>query len=311
MKTELVIITPVFEDRESFNELISDLSTECNHSIHVIAVDDGSLNEPIDEKCFIGASFTGTIVRLIRNLGHQQAIAVGLCYSSDNINAEYVAIMDSDGEDRPNSLNELIEILVNNNDIDIVVAERRNRIESRKFKLFYKIYKTLFKLLTGYKVSFGNFMVIKNTHVKRLISMPEIWVHIPASVLISKLRIERRPIDRGQRYAGNSKMNLISLSLHGLRSLMVYSESLFIRIGILLSILILLSVIGFSTALFLKLIGIASPGWLTSVAGILAVILIQTVTLTLLVLMISGGIRSNPIKNFNYKELIISTQEIK
>ena len=42
-----------------------------------------------------------------------------------------------------------------------------------------------------------------------------------AAVLASKLRVETCSLDRGPRYAGQSKMNFVGLALHGFKGLMV------------------------------------------------------------------------------------------
>src|SRR5207245_491904 len=49
------------------------------------------------------------ILRLARSLGHQRAIAVGLCELSRRDDIDAVLVMDSDGEDRPGDIAALLK----------------------------------------------------------------------------------------------------------------------------------------------------------------------------------------------------------
>ena len=102
------------------------------------------------------AGLDGVVIKLKRNVGHQRAISIGLGYASEHMNeTQQVVVMDSDGEDTPESLKELIKPLAKD-DVDVVVATRKSRVESLKFNTFYVIYKFIFSLLSGRKISFGN-----------------------------------------------------------------------------------------------------------------------------------------------------------
>ena len=95
-------------------------------------------------------------------------------------------------------------------------------------------------------------MALKPRAVRRLASMQEVWIHVAGSVLISKLRIDIQPIDRGPRYAGQSKMNFVGLALHGFKGLMVFAEDVLVRVGIVCAFVAVLSVLGSFAAIVLK-----------------------------------------------------------
>ena len=63
--------------------------------------------------------------------------------------------------------------------------------------------------------------------------MEELWLNLAGCVLTSKLRVKTLDIDRGKRYNGESKMNFVSLTLHGFRALMVFAEDVLVRVGII------------------------------------------------------------------------------
>ena len=70
--------------------------------------------------------------------------------------------MDSDGEDKPSDIQRLLEQLKQDG-LDVVVATRRSRVESLRFKLFYLVYKLLFRILVGRVFGFGNFNGFNST----------------------------------------------------------------------------------------------------------------------------------------------------
>lgn len=300
----LVIVTPIYEDVEASSLLFKELASVFGQEVYIVAVDDGSVRQPVDVSSISAAGIDGVVIKLRRNVGHQRAIAIGLNYVSDQLpEAQRVVVMDSDGEDLPLSIRELIQPLESAN-VDVVVAQRKSRIETLRFKIFYVIYRWLFKLFTGRGIGFGNFMALKPAAVKRLAAMQELWIHVAGCVLISKLRMAVCPLDRGPRYAGQSKMNFVGLALHGFKGLMVFTEDVLVRVGIACTLIAVLSVLGSVAALVLKVIGFATPGWFSMALGILLLVFLQTGTLTLMTLMLTGVIRNGTVTIINYREFI-------
>jgi hypothetical protein len=295
----LGLVTPVFNDWESLSILlrrIGGLYSREDIIFLVLAIDDGStsrgtrsdLGEP-------GLSCIGKfeIMRLTTNLGHQRAIAIGLVQFAARSDVDAVLVMDSDGEDRP----EEIAILVNAaraNPESIILAERTRRPESLRFKLGYMVYKLLFRLLAGQRVSFGNFMIIPKGLLAGLISMATLWNNLPATVIRSRNQLVRIPTVRGERYAGKSKMNLVALIIHGLSAISVYVDVIFVRLLLASSALIgasILAIICFVCYKFFT--NFATPGWTTTVVSAFIIIIVQAgIFMVGTTLMLLGG-RSN------------------
>ena len=165
----IVIVTPVYEDTEASSQLFSELVKQFREDVFVVAVDDGSVRQPLEIGSLEQAGLEGIILKLRRNVGHQRAIAIGLGYVSEFINPEQrVVVMDSDGEDVPSTIPKLLEQLQQDN-VDVVVAQRKSRVETLRFKAFYAVYKRFFQWMTGRSISFGNFIALKPTAVKRLV----------------------------------------------------------------------------------------------------------------------------------------------
>lgn len=285
-----LVVTPVYEDRASASRLFQDLAQHCPTPPHIIAVEDGSVHDILPVSAISDAGLDGEVLYLARNMGHQRAIATGLTYISTTYEADVVVVMDSDGEDRPASIPSLIKKL-ESIEVDAVVAERHNRSETFQFRMFYKVYRYVFLLVTNRKIRFGNFMALSMRSVRRLSAMQELWIHAAAALMISRLRVASLPIDRGKRYSGNSQMNFVSLTLHGLRSMMVFAEDVLVRLGLICALLAALALSLLFTSLVLKLSGFATPGWFSVAVGILILILMQAGIMTFVILMLSGLVR--------------------
>lgn len=301
--TVRAVITPVYEDVEAASRLFRELRATLGPDAYVIAVDDGSVSDPLPAQAIAEAGLAGIVIRLKRNVGHQRAIAVGIDYAAAHLPAATCIVMDCDGEDVPSTIPQILQPL-SSEKVDVVVAQRKSRVESLKFKVFYAVYKLMFKLMTGRAISFGNFMALKPAAVKRLSAMHELGIHVAGCVLVSKLRVAVRPIDRGPRYAGRSKMNFSGLVLHGFQAFMVFAEYVLVRVGIACAGVAAVSVLGILASLVLKFIGMATPGWASTVLGLLVLVLSQTGILTLMTLMLAGSARGNNVLRNNYLELI-------
>jgi hypothetical protein len=203
-----------------------------------------------------------------------------------------VVVMDSDGEDEPVSARALLNAL-GRGETDVVVAQRRRRSETLKFRSFYLIYRFVFRILTGRVIEFGNFVALSPKAVRRLSAMQETAVHFPGAIMASRLRVTSVPTDRGKRYFGQSKLNFVGLSLHGIRSMMVFAEDILVRTGMFCVGLTILSAVLIAVAGLMKLAGYASPGWFTTVVGVLMILVMQSGVLTFVTLMMSGVIRSS------------------
>jgi len=195
---ECAVVTPVFEDREASTRLFGELGKVLGPDLYIVAVDDGSVSQPVEPDAISDAGLRGVVIRLKRNVGHQRAIAVGVSYAAANLPEATLVIMDSDGEDMPATVPDILNPLASE-DIDVVVAQRRSRVETLRFKLFYLVYRFLFRIMTGRAISFGNFMAVKPGAARRLSSMRELGLHVAGCVLVSRLRVRLEAVDRGWR----------------------------------------------------------------------------------------------------------------
>jgi glycosyltransferase involved in cell wall biosynthesis len=292
----IAIVMPVYNDWDAAQQMLPLIdkalgATSCR--AEVLLVDDASTASPVKDWPRSYNRIGGvSILHLRRNLGHQRAIAIGLVHLFQNTpELDALVVMDADGEDRPQDIPTLLDRFAAGNGREVVFAARSKRLESITFRLSYHAYRVLHKALTGISVRVGNFSVIPPEALRRLMVVSELWNHYAAAVFRARIPHASLPIPRGTRLAGRSQMNFVSLLVHGLSAISVFSDIVGAR---------LLALTAFSMAMAVLLISVvagvrwftdlAIPGWATYVTGILLVILAQALMASLaLVFIIVGG----------------------
>ncbi len=271
------VVAPCFNEGDGVLRFLMELEqvlANCPARFSVVVVDDGSLDDTLVLLREHRSTLPNVDIRVLSlayNMGHQEAIHQGLLYASTT-DAMHFIVMDSDGEDDPGAIVELVTLT----DSPVVFVARGRRSESIGFKLGYWFYRRLFRVIAGRSISFGNYSMIS----KRLLEavLDRSFVHYAA--FLSKQRVPARMIvrDRRPRATGASKMGFRSLSLHAFRSLVEYGEelvSLFLRGFIYLAVVFLI--------MFVAILGIkaftpyAIPGW----ASLLSVSLFNSLLICL------------------------------
>jgi glycosyltransferase involved in cell wall biosynthesis len=281
IRRKLTIVSPIFNDWEAFErlvELIGELDFARAHDVQVIAVDDGSSESP--DRALLrsrkGHLVDVRVVRLACNMGAMRAIAAGLVVAGSVPGNDAVIVMDADGEDRPEDIARLFSAWAENPK-KIAVAKRMERSEGRTFRIFYVGYKLIFRLLTGQSITFGSFSLLPSSALYSLIHNPAIWNNLPAAIIRSRIPYVEVETKRGQRFAGKSRMNFVSLSVHGVSAISVYTDVVLLRVIIAMG--------GLAAVVFLGLLSVvmirittdwAIPGWASYLAASLTTILLQT-----------------------------------
>jgi glycosyltransferase involved in cell wall biosynthesis len=306
---KVVFLTPVYNDWESYMVLVERISAVmgplAGYTYRFLAVDDFS-TEPVPQA--IDTNDRVTVVHLVRNMGHQRALAIGMAYIRNDMDSvDLVISLDGDGEDRPEDIPLLLEANDRTEDRAIVFAQRRKRSEGGLFRLFYVFYKFVFTLLTGQKISFGNYSLIPFKLLERLVYVSEIWNNYPSAVIKSRLPYCGVLTDRGRRYKGESKMNFVSLVLHGLSAVSVYIEVVAVRLILFFLILMGFSLLGIAAAVFFRFFTpFAVPGWATNMTLGFLVIIAQGITGTFLLtfMILSNRNSKSIIPNEDYRSFI-------
>ncbi|WP_031528500.1 glycosyltransferase [Dyadobacter crusticola] len=308
MSENIVIIIPQFNDWEALNLLIQKINADVDTSIlantTLMIVDDCSSR--LRQVPF--APFSGKeikVLRLYRNLGHQKAIAIGLSYVAENLAADKVIVMDADGEDAPSDINSLVRKSLEVPDT-IIFAERNKRTEGPVFRIFYVIYKLIFKLLTGKIITFGNFSLVPHSRLQNLVRVSEIWNNYPGGIIKSRIPYDSVLTNRARRLAGESKMNFVSLVLHGLSAISVMIDTTAVRLLIFSICMSGLAIAFIFVIVFLKLIGNATPGWASTLGSTLMILMLQAFLISLFLVFMVLQYRSQQhfIPAVHYKDFV-------
>jgi len=280
---KVVLIVPVYDDWASLKQLLHAIDAQSGLNrvtLEAFVVNDGSLASP-PPAVWYEYRFRNIrgirLINLICNLGHQRAIAVGLVMASGETDSDGVVVMDCDGEDRPEDIPKLIATALGNPD-RIVCAQRSKRSESLTFRSFYFLYKTMFRLLAGSTINFGNFCYIPRSALNRLGHSPSLWNHLAATLVRSRVPLVRVPTERGHRYAGRSQMDFDALIALGLSAISVYADIVLVRIIIGTLVVSALTAAGLAVVAAIRLFtDLAIPGWASTVFGSLSIVLMQSV----------------------------------
>jgi polyisoprenyl-phosphate glycosyltransferase len=293
----VVILIPSYNDWPSISILLEKLSQELailKQAGHILIVNDGSKQvQPSLPEKLSSCMQSIEILHLVRNLGHQRAIAIGLSSLHERTNIEAILVMDADGEDRPEDIGKLLVAHQADPDV-IIVAKRKKRRESLLFRIFYRFYQWIFFLAVGAHIDFGNFCLIPTGFLEDLIYNPNLWNHLAASLNRSGLPLLKLAIDRGQRYQGKSKMNFQSFLLHGLSAISVYLEVVALRAMLVFGIISILAFLAIVIVILILIFtDLAIPGWATSAVGLLTIIIFQMLLLSVGVVFVILNRRSH------------------
>lgn len=284
----VVIVTPVFEDWDSVQELVLHLDAAFQVaeglpavSLSVLVVDDGSIAaRPPASPLWAGLRVIERIdvLRLTVNLGHQRAIALGLAHADQAGRFDVAVVMDADGEDRPEDAVRLVRLHLAH-PRDVLLALRTRRSETLGFRAGYLLYRLAFLLLTGERIRFGNFSLVPRAAMERLVANEDIWNHFAAAVTRSRLPLTTLETSRGTRYAGASKMGWVALVIHGLSAMSVHSDRVAARLILASTLVTVLSAMAIVAVVGIKLFtALAIPGWASQTVGLLTVISLVGVT---------------------------------
>jgi hypothetical protein len=279
----IIILIPVYNDYKVLNLLLKNIKSTVRkplfNKLEFIIINDGSDSEFSTDQLYINNKIE--IIHLTKNMGHQKAIAIGLSYISVNKNVESLIIMDADGEDKPEYINDLIESHEQIPD-KIIFSQRSKRKENLLYRISYIAYKTIFRILTGKWISFGNFCIIPSKFLHRVVMQTEIWHHFSGGIIKSKIPYQYIRTEKGKRLHGKSKMNFQSLVYLGLCAIATHKEFILVRILIFCSSIIVMAVIGFIIMLFGKYTFYSViPAWTINMVCALLLVLVQIMLISL------------------------------
>ena len=236
------ILIPLYNDWKSVSKLLNEIDSQTNNwdaEVSIIIVNDASTEKKSGLESIFKKIKSVKILNMKKNQVHQRCIATGLKYICENEDFDRVIIMDADGEDRPEELNDFFKKAKENPNMTIT-GNRFKRSEGFVFKVLYEAHKLLTLIFTGKLIKFGNFSCLPKNHVQQLVQKPYLWNSYSSSVVRT---IDERtfiPSSRGTRYVLPSKMNIFALIFHSLSIISVFRNAVIIRSVIYLLVYLLL-----------------------------------------------------------------------
>ena len=228
---KFIILIPLYNDWKSASKLLKEIDSQINDwnaEVSVIIVNDASTEKRSGLDSNYKKIKLVKILNMKENRVHQRCIAAGLKYICKNEDFDRVIIMDADGEDRPEELNDFFKKAQENPNMTIT-GNRFKRSESTIFKFLYEVHKILTLIFTGKLIKFGNFTCLPKAHVEQLIQKSYLWNSYSSSVVNAINDRIFIPSIRGRRYVLPSKMNFSGLVFHSLTIISVFRNAVIIR----------------------------------------------------------------------------------
>lgn len=202
---KISVVSPVFNEEACVSELcrqLIEVLEGLGADFEIVLVDDGSKDrswQTIRELSLQHPSVKG--LRFSRNFGHHYAITAGLDYCT----GDWVVVMDSDLQDAPSAIPELLAKALEG--YDVVLARRMGRkygwLKNFLARWFYKTFRYLTR--TNYDDEAGVFRILSRRAVAALRQLPEVDRFFPAMVDWIGFPQSHVYVKHGARYAGETK----------------------------------------------------------------------------------------------------------
>src|ERR1700733_301274 len=283
---KLWIVCPSYLDVASFLvlrkeilEVVASTPGLSGYSARFVVVDDTAGNDI--EVGSLHSIEDVTVITPPFNLGHQRALVYGLRLVAGSWgDMDLIVTMDSDGEDQPADLPRLVEPLLASPDRQnmLCIARRTKRQESVKFRVLYFFFRNMFRTLTGLTVRSGNFAAYRGWLARRMLQHPSFDICYSSTLVSLDMAVTPVPCARGHRYAGQSRMNVLRLFMHGIRMLVPFTDRIAVR-----ALSLFAGMFGVGAILSIVVIAIRVltnspiPGW--AVAGLLGLLILSLVSL--------------------------------
>ena len=207
-ETLISVVLPVYNEAEILPLLAAQLTRllqRGRYDYEIIFVDDGSRDQSgrvLDQ--LAASSRRIRVLHFSRNFGHQAAVQAGLAHAM----GDAVVIMDSDLQDDPEAIGEMIDRW--REGYDVVYALRRNRKESRMKKfLFAGFHRVLSRVASiAIPADAGNFGLIDRRVADMILALGERDRYFPGLRSWVGLKQTGIEVERNARYDRKARVSL-------------------------------------------------------------------------------------------------------
>ena len=247
-----IFLIPVFNDWQSLNKLLKNIDKNISMikgNFKAIIINDCSTLElklNISKQKKIKDV---SILNLKQNIGSQKAVSIGLKYLKRQKTKSIITIIDSDGEDDPSKIKNLIKLATQYPNY-IITANRLQRSEGYILRGINFVRLFITYLITGKYIDFGNYTTFHTSNLRNLLSNSNTWLAYSSAVLKNCRNTKPYYIKKTKRYFGKSKVNFSFLIKHSINIILVFKREIFTR----LSIIYFLALICFSNIFLISFI---------------------------------------------------------
>ncbi len=225
-----IIITPTYNDWKSLDRLITrigKIKKKVPGIFEIIIINDHSNIKKRLKKKYINIKSI-KIINLKKNLGSQKAIYIGLQYMKKKKIKSIITVMDSDGEDDPNKIPDLLKLAKKNKDF-MIIANRSRRTENPLLKFLNLLRLFLTFIITGKYLNFGNYSSFHSNCLKKILKNSNLGLAYSAGITKNFNKFIKFPIDKKERLYGNSKVSFTFLLSHSINIITVFKNEVFFR----------------------------------------------------------------------------------
>lgn len=224
MNKKISIVVPCYNEEESLGLLYRELIRvikELKLDYEILFVDDGSSDNTLNViKDLFKKDKKVRFISFSRNFGKEAALFAGL----ENVEGDYIAIMDADMQDPPSLLKEMIKGL--NEGYDVVASRRVNRkgepiIRSFFARMFYKIINKLskIKMVDGER----DFRLMRKKVVKAIIELKEYNRYSKGLFSYIGFKIKYLEYENIKRKKGRTKWKFNNLFVYAIEAITSFS----------------------------------------------------------------------------------------
>ena len=247
---KLSLVVPCYNEEENVNVFYDNIKQNYNKDLdyELIFIDDGSKDETL-EKLKELAKLDKKHVKTIsfsRNFGKEAAILAGL----KTARGDYVGIIDADMQQDPKIMLEMLDILEKDTYYDSVAAYQKERKENKVISFFKRNFYEIMNSTSSFEIKQGasDFRLFRRAVVDSILLLEEdnrfskgifSWVGFHTYYL---------PYVPNKREHGSTKFNFVKLLTYGIGGIVSFSIKPLkasIIIGMIFSVLFLISFIAF------------------------------------------------------------------
>ncbi len=200
---KISIVIPVFNEKDSINQLYNEIINSLNiRDYEIIFIDDGSTDgssEKVQE--LIQNNEKVNLIQFYRNYGKSAALSEGFKHSE----GDYVVTMDADLQDDPTEIENLINKLEEG--FDVVSGWKKNRKDPLSKRLPSKLFNFITRIFTSVKIHDFNcgLKIYKKSVIKTLDIYGGRHRYIPALAGQKKFKVSEIIVNHRSRKHGVTK----------------------------------------------------------------------------------------------------------